>query len=73
LAITFVVPLPARAAAAKRPNILFILVDDPYRLWNQPGDGLQPPPEPPAGKKKPPEKTEVARSPITDRGGCFSP
>ena len=27
-------------------------LDDPYRLWNQPGDGLQPPPEPPAGKKK---------------------
>jgi arylsulfatase A-like enzyme len=25
---------------------------DPYRLWNQPGDGLQPPPEPPAAKKK---------------------
>jgi arylsulfatase A-like enzyme len=25
---------------------------DTYRLWNQPGDGLQPPPEPPAAKKK---------------------
>ena len=27
-------------------------LDDPYRLWNQPKDGLQPPPEPPPGKKK---------------------
>ena len=27
-------------------------LDDPYRLWNQPGDGLTPPPEAPAGKKK---------------------
>jgi arylsulfatase A-like enzyme len=25
---------------------------DPYRLWNQPNDGLTPPPEPPPGKKK---------------------
>jgi hypothetical protein len=27
-------------------------LDDPYRLWNQPKDGLPPPPEPPPGKKK---------------------
>jgi choline-sulfatase len=27
-------------------------LNDPYRLWNQPSDGLQPPPEPPPGKKK---------------------
>ena len=27
-------------------------LDDPYRLWNQPRDGLVPPPEPPPGKKK---------------------
>jgi arylsulfatase A-like enzyme len=27
-------------------------LNDPYRLWNQPSDGLVPPPEPPPGKKK---------------------
>jgi arylsulfatase A-like enzyme len=27
-------------------------LNDPYRLWNQPNDGLQPPPEMPAAKKK---------------------
>jgi arylsulfatase A-like enzyme len=27
-------------------------LNDPYRLWNQPNDGLQPPPEPSAAKKK---------------------
>ena len=26
--------------------------DDPWRLWNQPDDGLTPPPSPPAGKGK---------------------
>lgn len=27
-------------------------LDDPWRLWNQPDDGLTPPPTPPAGKAK---------------------
>ncbi len=27
-------------------------VDDPYRLWNQPGDGLNPPADEPQGKRK---------------------
>ena len=31
-------------------------LDDPWRLWNQPNDGLTPPPEPGAAKKKGPAK-----------------